>query len=80
MPFTKIKTENKYQITGILKGFQERCALIESEEGQIFNWPIKYLPENIKINDKVTLKLGSENTENNEKYQAMRDLLTELVN
>ena len=76
----KKKSIEKYSINATLKSFEDRYAILKTEDSQEFKWPIKYLPDNINPGDNVILKLGNENTEKNEKYQAMRELLEELVN
>lgn len=55
-------------------------AVLSNEMLGEFRWPIKNLPENIKIGDVVELKAVTSKIEEEEKYERMRRLLEELIN
>lgn len=69
-----------FSLNATLNRFEERFAVLHNESIGEFRWPIKNLPENVKIGDTVVLKVSTQNSENEEKYENMRKLLEELIN
>lgn len=63
-----------------LERFEERFAVLLGDAGLELRWPIKNLPENIKLGDTIALKIGAPAVEDDEKYARMRRLLEELIN
>lgn len=80
MGLKKHKNQSPYKIEATLERFEDRYAILKTDDGYVFKWPIKYLPENLNPCDRVILKAGSDETEENEKLEAMRKLLEELIN
>lgn len=60
--------------------FQERNAILFNEQTGEINWPIKNLPEDVKPNDQVKLKLITESMELDEQVEALKKTLEELIN
>lgn len=73
-------SEIPFSLSVKLIRFDERFAVLGHEMLGEFKWPIKNLPENLKIGDMVILKVNTEKTEADEKYTRMRKLLEELIN
>jgi len=80
MGLKKQKNNEKYKIEATLESFKERNAVIKTQDGQTFKWPIKYLPEDLNPGDKVTLKIENEKLDKDKEYQVMRKLLEEMIN
>ncbi len=78
----EISRQNKqdFNITFILSGFEERNAVLVSETAGNILWPIRLLPEEIKVGDPVTLRVLTQKQNDEEKYASMRRLLEELIN
>ncbi len=70
----------KYIVDAYLKEITSDYALLESSLGVSFRWPIGKLPANSKIGDSVQIKLITKETEKDETYEQMRNLLNEIVN
>ena len=73
-------SQDFYSLTAKLERFEERFAILTNENVGEFRWPIKNLPENVKIGDTVVLKVSTQQLENDEKYIHMRRLLEDLIN
>lgn len=77
-------TIDTHILTAKLERFEDRYAVLVSEDGHEIRWPIKKLPDQIKIGDGVELKIhtskGADSEADNEKYANMRKLLEELIN
>ena len=82
---------DRYKIEAKLMRFEERFAVLAVGGGAIadasqtesqleIRWPIKNLPENIRLGDTVYLKIKTQKMEEDEKYTRMRRLLEELIN
>lgn len=72
--------QQSYVLSAKLARFEERYAVLFHESLGEFRWPIKNLPDNLKIGDSVTLKIATPKVEEEEKYVRMRRLLEELIN
>ncbi|MBI2639055.1 hypothetical protein HYW83_05705 [Candidatus Peregrinibacteria bacterium] len=73
-------SEIPFSLSARLVRFEDRFAVLSHEALGEFRWPIKNLPENLKIGDSVTLKIATPKIEEEEKYGRMRKLLEELIN
>lgn len=71
---------DSYTLTAKLERFEAIFAVLSHEMLGEFRWPIKNLPENIKVGDVVELKAITSKIEEEEKYERMRRLLEELIN
>lgn len=71
---------NFYSLAAKLVRFEDRFVVLAHEALGEFRWPIKNLPENLKIGDTITLKISTPSGEEEEKYMRMRRLLEELIN
>lgn len=61
--------------------FKDRNALIEiPETGQIIEWPITQLPEEISIGSKFKLDLVTDNATAQKEIIAKQQMLQELIN
>ena len=69
-----------YEITFTLERFEDRSAVLRNSESGELRWPIKNLPEQVRIGDSVVVKISTQKTEEDEKYARMRKLLEELIN
>ncbi len=63
-----------------LERFEERFAVLLGDSGLELRWPIKNLPDNVKLGDTIALKISTTKVEDDEKYANMRRLLEELIN
>lgn len=71
---------DSYTLGAKLIRFEERFAVLQSEHLGEFKWPIKNLPENVKVGETVFLRAITPSVEEDEKYARMRKLLEELIN
>lgn len=72
--------EAPFSLSVRLVRFEDRFAVLSHESLGEFRWPVKNLPDNLKIGDSVTLKIATPSGEEEEKYVRMRRLLEELIN
>lgn len=75
---------NEFNLTFLLDRFEERYAVLRNENTGEVRWPIRLIPEYVKIGDEITMqlidkKLASSQSED-EKYKLMQRLLEELIN
>lgn len=73
-------SQNSYEINAKLTRFEERFVVLFNELLGEFRWPIKNLPDEVKIGETITLKISTQASEEDEKYSRMRRLLEELIN
>ena len=71
---------DSFAVTATFVRYEERFGVLMNEALGEFRWPLKNLPEGVKVGDSVTLKIITPNTEQEEKYLRMRKLLEELIN
>ncbi len=72
--------EIPFSLSAKLIRFEERFAVLGHEMLGEFKWPLKNLPDELKIGDTVILKVSTQKLEADEKYARMRKLLEELIN
>lgn len=64
----------------VFKGYRERYAILENEEGKEILWPIEKFPKNISQGDKIEMSLKTKEDLKSEIFEAKRKLLEELIN
>lgn len=69
-----------FELTFTFKRFEGRHAILDNELTGEIKWPIKHLPDHVNPNDKVRLKLLSDQMEEEENLLALKKTLEELVN
>lgn len=72
--------KNSYVLHAKFIRFEEQFAVLQHEALGEFKWPIKNLPDDVKIGDTVSIKISSPGAEKEEQYERMRKLLEELIN
>ncbi len=70
----------KNQIKATLESFEERYAILRTQDSQKIKWPIKNLPDSAKIGETITLKLTTAIDQTDLDYEHKRQLLEELIN
>jgi len=73
----KISASNS--LSGKIEGFSGNQAVIILNDGQKINWPVAELPANTGISSPVTLKLLSEETEEQEREKLAKNILNEIL-
>lgn len=71
---------DQHVLTAKLTRFEDVFAVLINETAGEFRWPIKNLPDNVRIGDSVQLAVRTAKAEDDEKYERMRKLLEELIN
>ncbi len=62
-----------------LDRFEGKDAILISESGQQFNWPLKNLPDDAKEGDQFHLILANSESEKEEKEKKAKALLNEIL-
>ena len=73
-------TSQENSVWAHLEAFQEKNALFKTEEGQKILWPIKNLPENMRIGDRVRLNLATSGSLEEEREAVAKEVLNQLLN
>jgi len=71
--------KEKYYLEAKLEAFQESNVLLRTENGLEFLWPIRNLPEGLKIGDKVRLSVSSEKSAEEERKKIAKEVLNQLL-
>lgn len=71
---------SELELNFLLERFEERNAILRNEAVGEIRWPIRLLPEELKVGDSVMLKLATPKQNEQEKYKLMRRLLEEIIN
>lgn len=62
------------------KRYEERYAILGNDLTGEIKWPIVNLPEDVKPNDRVRLRLTCDSIEQQENLSNLKQILEELVN
>ncbi|MDZ7798855.1 MAG: hypothetical protein U5L76_04565 [Patescibacteria group bacterium] len=62
-----------------LASFQEKEAIFKTKEGRKYFWPIKDLPEDLKIGDEIRLSLSTAKTAEEEREKIAKEVLNQLL-
>ncbi|MAF13691.1 MAG: hypothetical protein CMI53_02245 [Parcubacteria group bacterium] len=73
------KLNNSYFISGKIKQFKDKDAIIETADGQKLTWPIKNLPEDIAVGKKVRLVLSTADTDQKEREVLAKTILNQIL-
>lgn len=60
--------------------FEEKLAVLRSQDGQEVLWPIKKLPDETKSGEIVRLVLSNNKTETEEREKTAKAVLNEILN
>ena len=71
--------EKKYFLKAKLLAFKETNAIFEAENGNHFSWPIKNLPDNLKIGQQARLIISTEETEEAEREKLVKEVLNQII-
>jgi hypothetical protein len=63
-----------------IERIEERNAVLKNEETGEIRWPLRLLPPNIAVGNSITLKLDSQENNEDAEYVLRRRLLEELIN
>ncbi len=69
-----------YELEFTFKRFEDRYAILDNEATGEIRWPIVDLPEDVNPNDKIKLKLITEQIQHNENLNDLKKTLEGLVN
>ena len=74
--------EDPFSLEFTVTSFQDKYAVLKNQSSDLKElfWPIRRLPENINVGDKIILKAVTIDHEKDAEYERMRKLLEELVN
>lgn len=67
-------------IKGVLDRFEDRLAVIKTENDNEIFWPIKNLPEEIAIGSTVRLTLSTNKNETQEREALAKSMLNDILN
>jgi len=70
-------TENS--ILARLEAFQEKEAVLKTKEGRKYFWPIKNLPQDLKIGDEIRLSLSTAKSTEEEREKMAKEVLNQLL-
>lgn len=68
-----------YQLKARVKGFEGKCAIVETNDQQVLRWPIKNLPDEIQEGEEVTLEVLTTRLEKETQEQLARDVLNSIL-
>ena len=71
--------EKKYFLNAKLEAFKETNAIFKAENGILYTWPIKNLPDNLKVGQTVRLSLSTEATEKEEREKVAKEVLNQIL-
>ncbi len=69
----------KYYIEGVISGFEEKSAVIITNDGQKILWPIQNLPPNCNRDDLVKIVLLNSLHEEEEKQKMAKIILNKIL-
>ncbi|TFG35235.1 MAG: DUF3006 family protein [Parcubacteria group bacterium] len=72
--------EKKYYIKCRLAAFVDKHAVLETEDRQRINWPIKNLPDDIRQGDDFRLVVSSSMTEDEEIKKTAKEIINQILN
>lgn len=72
--------ENTTALTATLVRYDDRYGVFQSESAPEFRWPIKNLPDSVKLGESVTFTAATQKTQQESQYIRMRQLLEEMIN
>lgn len=72
--------EGKFFLTGKVKKFEGKQAVVETGDGQIINWPIKDLSEDVDVGSDVSLNLNTNTNMAEDQNQIAKKILNEILN
>jgi hypothetical protein len=76
----KSEENPQFKLEFIFRRFEERFAVLENELTGEIHWPLKNLPEDLKPNDKVRLKIETDSLAQQEQIETLKKTLEELIN
>ena len=71
--------DNQNHLKGVIDRFEGKLAVIKTEEGQEFHWPIKSLPEEASEGAAVRLSLSTSESDEKERQETAKALLNEVL-
>lgn len=72
--------EQHYSLRATIDRFEEKMAVLKLEDGQILNWPIKQLPDDLKEGSTIRLVISTEATQEKEREKIAKTLLNQILN
>ncbi len=71
--------EKKYFLNAKLESFKETDAIFKAENGTLYTWPIKNLPDGLKVGQAVRLSFSTEVTEKDEREKVAKEVLNQIL-
>jgi len=71
--------KSRYFITGVIDRFEDKNAVIITDDKQTLLWSIKSLPDDIKEGEVVKLSLTTDKLETQTREQAVKNLLNQIL-
>ena len=74
-----IETPKTYSITATIDRFEDKRAVLVTNDGQTLYWDIKNLPEDALAGTVVRLILATSKTEEEERAKLAKTLINEII-
>ncbi|MFH1598173.1 MAG: DUF3006 domain-containing protein [Patescibacteria group bacterium] len=72
-------TERPYHLKGVIDRFEEKNAVIRTDDQQEVFWPIKNLPEHVKEGSTLRLVATTNMTDQEEREEIAKALLNRIL-
>jgi len=72
--------EREYYLKTIVKKFEGKFVVLETEDKQTIHWPIKNLPDDIQEGDVTRLIISTNKTDQEDREKLARVVINKILN